>query len=359
MALIQFIVTPGRRHCMILLLATAWAVTNSNPFDLDALVAPGTVLPVVALFFSVLAWAAYASTRLCHHGVGTAAVVMWTLNILFILKLVVFGYAPAFGFAALMTAPLRTVPNTPCGNRGFYYTMIIGALIAVGCVLIADPGRLLSPGGYRTFHPHPSVTADTVMTYLAAFPLAIGTYYFPSRTNPIQTLAYSSSMVLLITAIVGFMASMTELDNSGSMAGVDFYHCCFLFAWSSLLYAVVLLLCAFHVLELAYDAFAALGLTTISVAVMQWIITHEPPNSIQIAGICLLAASAALLRRFHCTDTVLEAHDDKEFHDCQECEHEREKAVASALNDSAFAFSDDDTDTDIENADARLISHHA
>jgi hypothetical protein len=331
MALIQFKVTAGRQRCMQILLGTTWGMISANPFSVDSLAAPGTIMPVVVLFVCLLAWATFASTRLCQHSVGTAATIVWTLNCYTVIHLVVYGFAPAFGLAALFVAPFRTV-TSPRATLTKTTICVVAVLIAAASILIADPWHLMTPGGYRSFDALIGNQFERVLVYVAAVVLAVGTRVFPPKTNPVQTLAYSSSLVLVCTTILGFMASMTVLDSSGSLANVDFYHCCFLLAWSALMFAVLSLLCAFHVIGLAFDAFATLGFTSFTVVVMQWILKHQPPHLEQIIGIVLLAFAMMMFNWMELQDETADRLIGVHFFTCQECCQERNKETAVALN---------------------------
>ena len=333
MSLVQFEMTHGRRHCMLILLGVTWAVLNSNPFSVATLVTPGTIMPIVVLFFCVLSWATFASTRICAHGVGKVAIAVWTVNIYLIIHLVVYGFAPAFGVVALLTVPMRAlVSDRPHLTQGLVYASV--GFIAIACILIADPRHLLSPGGYRTFDgvDEADTAGERGLVYACVPCLVAGVYFFPERSDPVRTVAYSGSVVFATTTILGFMASMTVLDSQGSLSKLDFYHCGFVFAWSALLFIVVLLLCTFHVMGMSTDAYTTMGITTVSVSVMQWIITRESPHPPQIAGLALMGLGVILFHCFQKSDQTAIQGEHVPLFTCQACEQERGIETAKVLD---------------------------
>jgi hypothetical protein len=336
MALIQFGLTHGRRHCMLILLGAAWAILNANPFSIATLVPPGTIMPVVALFFCMVAWATFASTRLCQHGVGKVAILVWTVNIYLFLHLVVYGFAPAFGVVALFTVPMRTITSGKKHLTTVLAYVSVG-LIAIACILIADPRHLLSPGGYRTFDGIESENSagERGLVYAAVPCFVASLYFFPPRSDPVQTIAYSGAIVLAGTTTLGFMASMTVLDSSGSLANLDFYHCGFVFVWSVLLFVVMLLLCSFHVIGLATDAYVTMSITTVTVCVMQWILKREAPHQPQEAGLALMALGVLLFHWFQKLDMTATYRELSAFFTCQACEQERDIQTVEALDDAS------------------------
>jgi len=316
---------------MLILLGVSWTVVNSNPFSVSTLVTPGALMPVVVLFFCFVAWAAFASTRLCQHTACTTAIVVWTVNIYLVVHLVVYGFAPAFGIAALFVMPMRKIS---CPITYHAHALIIGSAVTLtaACILLADPRHLLSPGGYRTFDEATGSEVERSLVFLAAPIFATSAYLFPPRSNPVQTIACSGTVVLGLTTILGFMGSMTVLDNSGSLSGLDFYHCGFVFVWSTLLFVVMLLLCAFHVIGLAMDAFVTLGITTVTVSLMQWIVKHEGPHPPQLAGLLLMGITVALFHWMQTIDNTAPQLDGNPFFTCQACEQEEECRVEEALS---------------------------
>ncbi len=318
MALIQFNVTPDRRYFIVVVMTSVWVIVNANPFQMDAILYPGHVLPVLSFFVTLLSWVVYASTRLCQHSDGAISTISWAINIGVILHLVVHGYSPAFALAALFASPIRKI-NTEHRVRVRVMIIITAILVCAGSTLVADPRKLQSPGGYAAFRSMDGISLETVLIYFGACTLAFSEYVAPDLLNPVRTIAYGSTLALVMVAVIGFMSNMSEIDQPAHLSALNFYHCVFIFTWSMLLVVGFLMLISMHVLKIGQDAFLILGMTTCSLVPIQWVRSHTPPSLQQTAGVCVILCAMATYAWVLKHDEICTTRDNTAFFACRAC----------------------------------------
>jgi hypothetical protein len=330
MALIEFKLNEGRQRCMGALLAVMWLVLSSNPFDPGHLVHPSTILPVVCMNICIVSWTTYACTRTCEHTSTSKTTIAWSMLVLLIVGVLVFGGAPAFGLVAALLGPVRVIAGE---KHKLAQILCISSSLAVaaGCLMVADPRHVNSPGGYAAFKVADTTHFTTIVSYVCTPVIAVLSHSIPLDSNPTQLMAHSSTLVLIVVGTLGFMTNMTSLDDTDSLANVNFYHTCFILAWSAVIAVALQLLLVFHVMGRAFDAYCLMALTTLVVPVLQKVATNKAPSGVQACGIATLLVAAGVFVQFMRYDDGNSTRAGQELYTCQACEADEREQLAAAM----------------------------
>jgi len=315
---------------MSILLGLSWALLVANPFDLDEVVDPAVALPLVSFNICLIAIGLFGATRMCHHGIRASLVLLWAVAIILCTKVIVFGHAPLMALAGLIVSYARTVvSDTAMQTR--VGACVIALLLFVGTLCLCDPSQLQSVGGYRAFHTVGENTSNTATAAATSLVLGLVSIVYTPETNPTQVFATASAVALAFITVVGFIAGMAQLDSMDSLTSVDFFHTCFIFAWSGLIAAMLMLLIAFHVLRQAYDAYCIMAIATLPVLVVQVAVHHQPVSQLQYAGLALVLFGAVMFVTFRYSDEYASANDHSPFYACAECAAERVDEIEDTL----------------------------
>lgn len=318
--LMDITVDPNWIRGSLTFVATLWGIVVTNQHAVTEVASFDQLLPFYAIEIACIASLVHWASGKCAHPPPARLVAAVAVALSLSTALVAAGYVFHVGIPAFIAAPFRPLQSN-WGNAVRALLVAIGAASMVGVECIADHSMFSSAGGYAMYLASPRTSPVAIATSIfAGIHWHTCSALWDHRCNPAHVMALGASSAAVLGILVAFFATMTG-GTYGSINGIDFSGTAWQLLFAGLLYCVLYLMILFISLDMSFDLFVCLSVTTAVVVVGQSASEVAlPVTSAQVAGAIVLLVTGIVFSACVGANGIMATFVGKRVWRCEACE---------------------------------------